>query len=212
MKEENSIFKHHYENYLRQLAAIDLSMRKSVLGIAVDKKRGTALIPFFKNLYRVSKSGVLDDRTGRPDYGTCVVLLKYLLMCPKSVPSTKDWANYRDFKDSGQAQNAGLSAHATMAISKCFAGDLIGLKAAADAMEGRLPEIDYAYDLSMVFEALPRVPLLFLFNDADGPFPAQALILFEQRAAHFLDAECRIMVEWYLFKYLKRFKHLLAGN
>ena len=80
MKEKNSIFKQHYENYLLQLDAIDLSMRESVLGIIVDKKRGTALIPFFKTLYRVSTSGVLDDRDKRPDYGTCVVLLKYLLI------------------------------------------------------------------------------------------------------------------------------------
>ena len=212
MNEKNPIFKQHYGNYLRQMDAIDLSRCESVLGITVDKKHGIALIPFFQTLYRISTSGVMDDRSKRPDYGTCVILLKYLLMCPKKVPSKTDWVGYREFKDSGQAQNAGLAAYASTAISKRFAGDLCGLKAAAEALEGKPPKMDYTYDLSMVFEVLPRIPLLFLFNDAEGSFPAQALILFERRAEHFLDAECRLMVEWYFFEHLKKVGHSLAKD
>lgn len=52
--------------------------------------------------------------------------------------------------------------------------------------------------------ALPRIPILFLFNDADEQFPARASILYERRAAHFLDAECRVMVDWHLLEHLKR--------
>lgn len=61
-------------------------------------------IPFFQTLYRVSPFGVLNDRGRRPDYGTCVILLKYLLMCPLQVSCNKDWITYRDFADSGPGQ------------------------------------------------------------------------------------------------------------
>ena len=43
-----------------------------------------------------------------------------------------------------------------------------------------------------------------MFNDEDEQFPARASILYERRAAHFLDAEFRTMVDWYLQEHLKR--------
>jgi len=58
--------------------------------------------------------------------------------------------------------------------------------------------------------ALPRIPILFLFNDADERFPARASILYQRRAAHFLDAECRVMVDWYLLEHLKVAERSLA--
>jgi hypothetical protein len=41
---------------------------------------------------------------------------------------------------------------------------------------------------------LPRVPLLLLFNDADDEFPAACSVLFERRAAGYLDMECLAML------------------
>jgi len=67
-----------------------------------------------------------------------------------------------------------------------------------------MPEFEFPYDISAMFKALPRLPILFLFNDKDDQFPAQTSILYERRAASFLDAECRIMIDWYLLEHLKR--------
>ncbi len=188
----------------------NLSLWESVLDITVDELRKTAQVPFFHTLYRVSPFGVVDDRGKRPDYGTCVILLKYLLMCPQQVPCDKDWITYSDFADSGQTQNVGLADYATTTISKRYSGALERLKAAVSTLGGRPPEIDYPYDFSAVIQALPRIPLLFLFNDADDQFLARASILYERRAAHFLDAECRVMVDWYLLEHLKRAEPSLA--
>ena len=160
--------------------------------------------PVFQALFRVSPFGVVDDRGQRPDYGTCVILLKYLLMCPLQVPCDEDWIAYRDFSDAGQAQNIGLADYAATGIAKRYAGGLERLKAAVRALGGRAPAIDYPYDLAAVVPALPRIPILFLFNDADEQFPARASILYQRRAAHFLDAECRVMVDWYLLEHLKQ--------
>lgn len=204
MNESNPVFQKNYVDYLRQLDGTHRSLWESVLDITVDEKSRTAQIPFFQKLYRVSPFGVIDDRGRRPDYGTCVILIKYLLMCPRQVPRDRDWITYRDFADSGQTQNVGLADYATAAISKRYTGGLDRLEAAVKALGGRPPETDYPYDLSAVLPALPRIPILFLFNDADGQFSARASILYQRRAAHFLDAECRVMVDWFLLEHLKK--------
>ena len=210
MAEPNPVFQKNYGDYLRQLDNTNLSLWESVLDITVDEQRRTAQIPFFQTLYRVSPFGVVNEQGRRPDYGTCVILLKYLLMCPQQVPCNKDWITYRDFADSGQTQKVGLADYATATISKRYSGSLERLKAAVSALGGRPPETDYPYDLLAVIPALPRIPILFLFNDADEQFPARASILYERRAAHFLDAECRVMVDWYLLEHLKRAEPSLA--
>ena len=204
MKKANSIFEKHYEDYLQQMSDVDVSVCAPILDIAVDNAGKTAEISFFNTRYRVSPSGVVDEHGKRPDYGICVILLKHLLMCPKWVPAARDWVTNRDFSDSGQSQDGGLSEYAVTAIAKRYAGHLDRLKAAARALGGIPPETEYPYDFSAVFRALPRLPILFLFNDADEHFPAHASILYERRANHFLDAECRLMVDWCLFEYLKR--------
>jgi hypothetical protein len=204
MEKQNPIFEINYRDYLQQVKDVDLSPCAAVLDITVDAEKKTADIPFFDTTYRVSPFGVVNERGKRPDYGICVILLKYLLMCPQWVPAPKDWVTYRDFMDSGQTQDAGLSDYATRTISKRYAGNLGRLTAAAGVIGGIPPETEYPYDLSTVFTALPRLPILFLFNDADEQFPAQASILYERRAEYFLDAECRVMVDWYLLEHLKR--------
>ena len=204
MIEPNPVFEKNYEDYLRQLDNTHMSRWESVLQITTDEERKTAHIPFFQKLYHVSPLGVVDEQGRRPNYGICVILLKYLLMCPLQVPSGKDWIAYRDFSDSGQAQNVGLADYATATISKRYTGNLEGLKSALSALGGRRPDADYPYDFSAVLPVLPRIPILFLFNDADEQFPARTSILYQRRAAHFLDAECRIMVDWYLREHLKR--------
>jgi hypothetical protein len=45
-----------------------------------------------------------------------------------------------------------------------------------------------------VFEALPRVRIYLIFNDADEDFPADCSLLFEKQAAKYLDMECLAMI------------------
>ena len=71
MNNPNPIFERNYRDYLRQLDRTHMSRWEAVLDITADEKRGTAQIPFFQTLYRVSPLGVVDNRDRRPDYGTC---------------------------------------------------------------------------------------------------------------------------------------------
>ena len=49
-------------------------------------------------------------------------------------------------------------------------------------ISGHLPAAKFSYDLCMQFNALPKIPVLMLFNDADEEFAAQCALLFERRA------------------------------
>lgn len=204
MTQPNPIFKENYTAYLKKLDAVDFSRLPSVLDITVAEDPDVAHIPFFQTTYQVSRSGVVDHNGNRPSYETCVILLKYLLMCPRQVPRENDWVNFRDLKSSGYTQHSSLADYAVQSIGRYYADNIIGLKTAVIALHGKRPETDYPYDLSAVIAVLPRIPVLFLYNDVDEHVPAQAFILFERRAEHYLDPECLAMIGSSLFRHLKR--------
>ncbi len=202
MNQPNTIFETHYQNYLEDLAGIDFSTRCATLGVSLEDGGKTVVIPHFGSDCRASGDGVVDAQGERPNYGTCVVLLKYLLLCPQRLPVETDWVNYRDLKDSGPLA-VYFNDNVVNAISRRYSGRRNVLEAAA-ALAGGEPVADYPYDTAMVFKALPRVPMLLLFNDADEEFPAQATVLFEKRVEQFLDAECLAMLAVALVNRLKQ--------
>jgi hypothetical protein len=57
-------------------------------------------------------------------------------------------------------------------------------------MSGTPYEEPLAYDVAFRFEALPRIGMLLLFNDADDEFGAESRVLFERRTETYLDMEC----------------------
>jgi len=206
MGKPNPVFKKSYEDYLCQLKKADSANWSSILAIEADEEKRLAKIPFFDELYEVSPAGIIDAQGGHPDYGICVVLLKYLLMCPQVVPIDSNWVHSREFKDTVQAQNGGMSDFATQKLSNLFAGELDLLTTAVGELGGKTLVSEFPYDLSVILHPLPRVPVILLFNDQDEDFPAKTSILYENRAHHFLDAECRVMVDWYLLTKLKKIK------
>jgi hypothetical protein len=194
----NSIFKQNYDRYLEQIGNLDLAERQWNLGITVNQ--GVSVVPFFNKQYQVSKLGISGDLS----YAAKVVLLKYLLMCPKEMPvGGTDWIPYREFKDSGQSNGSGLSDYVTQTLAERFTGKLVHLQDACYRLGGAPPKTKYPHDLAFEFQALPRVPVLFLFNDAEEGFPAHLTILYQRRAENFLDAECRVMLDGYLLEELK---------
>jgi hypothetical protein len=54
----------------------------------------------------------------------------------------------------------------------------------------------------MRLPALPRIPILLLFNGADEEFPARCPMLLDRRAGKYLDMECLAIAGWALSAYL----------
>lgn len=66
MAEKSNIFQDHYENYLKRIAEIDLSLVKDTLGL--QQKDNDFFLSFFHREYRVSKDGILDEFGATPGY------------------------------------------------------------------------------------------------------------------------------------------------
>ena len=54
----------------------------------------------------------------------------------------------------------------------------------------------------MEIDALPRLSLLLLFNDADEEFAANGTVLFQKHAEHYLDPESLAMTSAFLVRLL----------
>lgn len=200
MNEKSTVFEETYSDYLARIAELDFARIAGRLG--ADIAGDELAIPFFGKPYRISQQGLSDASGNRPDFSVCVVLFKYLLLCPDHDPIENEWVTFKDFRDA--APFAGAFVNYTEApLANHFAGDLVRLEAAARALSWKPPAADFPYDLSLQFSALPKVPVLLLFNDTDDEFAARCAVLFERRAEKYLDMECLAMVGTQLFERLK---------
>lgn len=194
------VFDRIYEDYLRQLGGLDLAGIGERLGLILDGE--SLLVPFFGIPYRVSAKAILDPQNVRPIHSICVILAKYLILCPKEEPQGSEWITYREFKDAAPFVG-GFGTHAERPIEERFAGRLPQLAETARCLTGERVQTEVKADLSILFQALPKVPLLMLFNDQDEDFPAQCTLLFERRADQYLDMECLAMTGWLLASLLR---------
>jgi hypothetical protein len=185
--QKSSVFEETYHNYLAQIAELDFKKVADQLG--AEMVGDELIIPVFGKPHRISAAGISAPSGGRPNFSVCVILFKYLLLCPDHDPVENDWVGFKDFKDSAPFSGAFVN-YTEAALAKYFSGHLNDLEAACRGIHGHPPAVTFSYNLSMQFKALPKIPLLMLFNDADTEFPARCMVLFERRAEDYLDMEC----------------------
>ena len=189
---EANIFNTHYEDYCRQIAELDFSSIKDTLGIESQDKE--AIIPFLGEGYIVSNKGIEDEFGNRPNYMVCVILSKYLLLCPDAPVVSKEWTALKDFRKLSQFAKLNVFTSDTeKPIVKRFSGRLEALSDASQKLGGKPCDLDLSYDFAMEFKLLPQIEVLLLFNDRDDEFPATCSVLFQRQAEHYLDPESLIM-------------------
>jgi hypothetical protein len=198
--EQSYVFEETYRNYLSRIAGLDVKTAADRLGAKMAGNE--MIIPFFAKPHRISAEGITDPLGSRPSFSVCVILFKYLLLCPAYEPRENDWVSYKDFKDAAPFAGSFIN-HAEAPIAKYFSGRVPQLEIACRKIGGHRPLAAFSYDLCMQFNALPQIPVLLLFNDGDEEFTARSTVLFERRAESFLDMECLAMVGMLLFEYLK---------
>jgi len=200
MAEKSEVFEQTYKDYLSQIGGLDFTFIADTLGVKADGEE--VIVPFFNRPCRISARGITDPAGHKPHLSICVILCKYLLMCPLIEPLGGNWMAFKDFKDAAPLVHA-FSNTVTRPIAETFSGRRSELAAAGLKIGGYTPRDEFPYDLFMQFDALPKVPLLLLFNDRDDEFPAQCGVLFEKRTEKFIDMECLAMVGMLFFEYLK---------
>ena len=183
MKTVSPVFEANLQTYLDQLKKIPLD--------AVIERLGgrNATLPFLGNPHAISPGGIVDAKGRRARYEVCIVLFRHLIMCPPEIPQEREWVSFKDLKGAGPL-TVYFRDNAEAPLIQAFGDDPKALKAAAKALGGSPPDLDLQYDVALVVQALPKIPLLLLFNGADGEFPAECSILFERRVESFIDPAC----------------------
>ena len=194
-------FEKNYNHYRDQIAGVDLASIQRTLG--ADDEDGRLRIRLFGRDYRVSKEGIVDSSGNRPDYRVCVLLAKYVLLCPDQPHHDPAWVSFKDFKRASHFTNVNFFASDTQQVLvKAFDGRLDALASAGKKLGGLPDDGNNPYDLVMQFAALPRLSLLLLFNDSDDEFPAQCNVLFQKQAEFYLAPESLAITSALLAKYL----------
>ena len=201
MAEQSDIFDKTYEHYINKIAALDFAAIAVDLGVKTDGE--TVTIPFFNTLYSVTRDGVKTPDGSPASFGVGVVLCNYLIQCPDDTPRDDEWYSYKDFKNA--APLVGTFANTVeRPIAENFSGRLSDLEKAGRILGGIEPAANFPHDLNLLIQALPRIPMLLLFNDADEEFPADCKVLFEKRAESYLDMECVAIIGMLLAEFLRR--------
>jgi hypothetical protein len=199
MASEAPIFGKILNDYLAAVAALDLTGRPEILGVRVENN--AIEIPFFGKIYTISPDRIADPRGNAPSHAVSVILCKYLLLCPEDPGTDSDLVTYKDFRDAAPYVT-GFGNTAEKPISKAFSGQISALENACTRLGGQSWDSGISCDLSYRFQALPQVPVCLLYNDADEDFPADTTLLFQRRAAQYLDMECLAMIGMVLAQWL----------
>ena len=181
-------FETTYTSLRKRLTEINFSAIKTSLGAKIQDN--ALVISFYGIPHRVSRSGVTDMVGGEINPALSVVLCQYVLNCPQDVPAgDEELVTFREFEASGPLSGYFVE-NTQKLIAGAFAGNISALEARCKKLEGVLHTDDNAsHDLSVQFNALPRIPVFLRFNDRDEEFPAQCAILFRRSAEQFLDLQ-----------------------
>lgn len=186
MDQKNNVFEKTYNEYLTKLKKLDLPELASKLHL---KESGDGvLVSLLGEEYRVSSAGIIDSNGIRAEYEECIVIFKYLLMCPEHIPTDTAWVAYHSFKNAQPLLHY-FTRETTKPIEESFSGNMKLLERVIKELGGVVVTDNASYDLSLQINVLSRVPLFLRFNDADEDFPAQCTILFQETIERYLDME-----------------------
>lgn len=192
MTGKSPVFDKILKDYLHQVARIeDKRGIGPALGITVTGDGYE--IPFFNSTYTITPETIIDGDGKTARHAIAVILCKYLLLCPALPSDDSRLVTYKDFRDAAPYVG-GFRNTAESPIAACFANCLPKLEQKCLELRGQPFATEVSCQLAFKFKALPRVPIIMLFNDADEDFSAQATLLFLKNAASYLDMECLAMI------------------
>ena len=192
MHNKAPIFKQIVSDYLSQLKRFKTHAGLSArLGLKIDND--FIELPFFNRKYRLTDHAITDYQGKSVSHAISVVLCKYILLCPDDVPIGTDLMTYKDFKDAAPYVG-GFRNTAEQPIAAFFEKKAAELEKRSLELGGKPYQSEVACQLAFQFYALPRIPIILMFNDADEDFPSQCVLLFQKNAQAFLDMECLAML------------------
>jgi len=113
-----------------------------------------------------------------------IVLMHHLLTADGTPPADR-WLAFRELPD-GLFYAQAFAGHAEGLLAEKLGANLDGLRRAAESLGGS--PLDLA-NAAYRFQAFPRLAVAALLWEGDEDFPAQARILFDAHAGHYLPTE-----------------------
>jgi hypothetical protein len=143
-------------------------------------------VPFFGQPHLVTHPKGDVSAGGEPAHVAVSILLLHYLLRADGAPPAGEWLAFHELPD-GLFYAASFAQRAEAPLAQAFgAGGLEALRAAAAAAGGLPLEVA---DAAFAFQALPRLALAALVWAGDDEFPAQASVVFDAAAGHYLPAE-----------------------
>lgn len=174
-----------YRELLPRLAAADLAAAARDLGL--ETAGGRAVVPCLGRRLEVGPQGVAEE--GGPAPLNHRIVAAYYLLHGGRGENAGRFVPYRELPG-GQDFARSLSGLVEDRLARSFSGRQAELEAAARSLGGRPAPEAASGDAVFRFQALPGVPLVIGFYDADPEFPAEAKLLYDLTAPNFLDLEC----------------------
>lgn len=190
-----AVFEETYTKYLSRLHEKNFADCAEILEVKQENKG--LLIPFFGKNYNVSTDGIVNTEGFSTPFAVKVVLCQYVLMCPeKLIAEQPVLVSYREFRDATPLISY-FTTNTNKTLEAAYSGRLEDLR--RKCLEaGGVKQYSTAYDLSLSFTALPKIPVVLNFNDRDDELPAKCSVLFYSDAQYYLDMECLAVTGTYL--------------
>ncbi len=165
----------------------DLEPLEASARAGVSFQEGAFQIPFFGSAYQVD----WPDATVRQavdheeaDVATRILILHYLLTAD-GTPLADEWIAFRSLPG-GLGYDAAFRGRANLRLERAFGSNRPAFEAAAQSLGGERLAFG---DASFAFRVLPCVWLAVVLHLADDEFPANANVLFDGAAGHYLPTE-----------------------
>lgn len=186
-------FRVAHEKARADWAAADPALAAAKAGCVYSSEG--VLVPFFGMPYRITHPAGEVVSLGAPAGGTerpavaahpavAIALLHYLLTADGTRPADR-WVTFRELPD-GLFYAQAFANHAEGLLAARYGADVEGFRRAAAKLGGTPLSLA---DASFRFQALPRVAMAALIWAEDEEFPAQARILYDAAAGHYLPTE-----------------------
>ena len=187
---KSSVFEETYTRYLAEIGKIDYLAKAEMLG--AGRNGNSLVISLYDQDYFVSADGIVEVSGTETPAAVRVILSKYVLRCERfEIHGNDPYRTFRDFRDASPLISY-FTTNTNKTLETTFSGRRDALLEVSRNIGGIEQESE-GYDCSLLFHALPRVPVVLNFNDRDELFPASCSVLYRASAEQFLDMECLAM-------------------
>ncbi len=166
-----------------KLRAIDRAETAARSGATIDPQ-GNLRVEFLRRAYLIDQADWtvkrVDDGAAPPSL-TQSLILTYLYTSD-GTPPIERWMGFRELPN-GLFYAQAFQGYTGTELARDLSGDVAAFQQASERLQGAplaLGEAGYA------FQVLPRLKLAVIMWSGDDEFPAQAQVLFQESAPHYL--------------------------